>query len=102
MKVYLLLSLGLASCATFAPHPTKPNQAEPIITTSWPTYISPTEKARLLQYHNAFEGHPPVEVMDLEAAPDSIATVVAEQYFLPKKKAKRFLHCVGHHQGHGQ
>lgn len=83
MKYFLLFLLPLAACAPLAPR-----------TPTWPTYISPAEKARLLQYHNAFEGHPPVVVMDLEAAPDSIATVVAEQYFLPKKKAKRFLRHV--------
>jgi hypothetical protein len=87
MKAYLLLLLALASCATFAPHPVRTSKSEPI-TTRWPTYISPAEKARLRLDAQIFDGHPPVVVMDLEAAPDSIATVEAEYWMGVAKKKK--------------
>lgn len=64
MKRCYLLLLALASCAT-------PQ------TRTWPTRISPADSAQLEAYRRVFDGHPPVVVMDLEAAPDSIATVVA-------------------------
>lgn len=49
--------------------------------------------------HQPPAGHyVPGEVMDLDAAPDSITTVVAEQYFLTKKQAKKFLRHETHHR----
>jgi hypothetical protein len=78
---YALLLLALASCAPLAPRAPQP-------ITTWPHYISPADKARLKLDAQVFDGHPPVVVMDLEAAPDSIATVVAEYYFFQAKKSR--------------
>jgi hypothetical protein len=83
---YLFLLVLLASCATFPPHPIRPAQLEPI--TTWPHYISPADKARLKLDAQVFDGHPPVEMMDLEAAPDSICTVEAEYWMGVAKKKK--------------
>jgi hypothetical protein len=70
---FLALLLLLTSCA-----PLLPRQRAPL---SEP--INQTEAYRL-----AFDGHPPVVVLDLEAAPDSITTVVAEYYYLQAKKRR--------------
>jgi hypothetical protein len=67
MKHSLLIMLALASCA-----PTRP-----VYVPTRRARITPADSAQQAAYRQAFDGHPPVEVMDLEAAPDSIATVVA-------------------------
>jgi len=72
MKPVLPLLLLLAACRTAHPPPRPYVSAMPSMA-------------------DVFDGHPPVVVMDLDAAPDSIATVVAERYCLPKKQARKFL-----------
>jgi hypothetical protein len=74
---YLLLLL-LAGCAPLAPTPPPPI-SEPITSQ---------------QVHQIFDGHPPVEVLDLEATPDSIATVVAEYYYIRTKHPTKWMRLL--------
>jgi hypothetical protein len=76
MKIALLLLILLASCRAAQP-------------AQKPYVLSPLETEQQAAIHQVFDGHPPVAVMDLEAAPDSIATVVAERYFLTRKQARK-------------
>jgi hypothetical protein len=70
---YLPFLLLLASCVPFHSRPIP--------------YSEPIDQHQAIR--TAFNGHPPVVTMDLEAAPDSIATVVAEYYYLQYHKPKR-------------
>jgi hypothetical protein len=47
---------------------------------TWPTQISPVDAARLAAERRVFEGHPPVVMLEVEAAPDSITTAEAEYW----------------------